>query len=202
MLNKRARKIIGYDELVKEFASQGLTEEELDWLETTDVREFLKKRFEPDFRDEYRFVGDVRREVRKDMHEEHTLDSIMDSIPYAAQNMAQEAVKVLLRKAAEGKIFLVDSTVYALCDALFQLLYCSVWDIKKTAEELCQKQYSKAEIMDRKLLRDFVENMRNREWYKHGEVVRLRTEKSDSTIYTHSSIAMYREYLIDGGCDK
>jgi len=178
MLNRRARAIIGYDNLVKRLAGE-MTEEEMEYVETGDMKKRLGEGYEKwEFKDWYRLICDIKKEQMKDLHTSMTADCIFGAIPWACQQSAQEMVRFLIKKADMELLFKLDKGVDVAVNALWNMFYCMGIDIKYTALKMCSERlfYSKNDLDDNKLLYDFIVRLRDIQW-KQGEVTRLRTKK-------------------------
>lgn len=179
MLNKKARKLIGYEHLVEELAEK-IKPEELDKLETRDLRNLLGTGYEKwEFDDWYRLLTDIKKKQRRALHETMTAEAIFNSLPWAAQQAAQEAVGILVKKAAVEKLFKMDEAVDTAVEILWNMFYCMGIDIKNTATKLHseKKTYSCNDLRDNKLLFDFITELRRGQWYRQGEVARLRIKE-------------------------
>ena len=179
MLNRKARNLIGYDRLVKELAAD-ISAAELEELETGNLKERLGAGYEKwEFRDWYRLLIDIKRQKREAAHEIMTAEAIFNSLPWAAQQSAQEAVRVLIKKATTKQLFKMDETADMAADILWQMFYCMVIDIKDTAAHMHEENraYSCSDMEENKLLLDFIKELRKRQWYGDGEVARLRNKE-------------------------
>lgn len=110
------------------------------------------------------------------MHDEQTAEIIFNGMPWASQQSLQTAVTVLIKKAAEEKLFRLDETADTVTGILWEVFYCTKMDIKKTAVAMSikNKSYSRTEMNESLLLLDFIQNLRKTEWFGSGEVLRLR----------------------------
>lgn len=179
MLNKKARKLIGYDSLVIQLASM-IQPAELEELDTGDLKRMLGAGYERwEFKDWYRLLNDIKRLKRQSEHESMTPEVIFNGLPWAAQQAAQTAVKILIRKANEEKLFKMDETADTLENILWDMFYCMGIDIKNTAIHMGQqnKRYSCKDWEDNLLLLDFIRELRKIQWYENGEVARLRDKE-------------------------
>lgn len=180
MLNKRARKIIGYDGLVQKLAA-AIPKEEIEYLETEQLKEMLGSGYENwEFSDLIRLIHDIKREQQKNLHDLLTVEAIMAQLPYASRHAAQKAVTMLVEKAKEDKLFKIDNVVSATVDILWSMFYCMGIDIKDTAKKMRESNlyYSYNDLKDNKLLYDFIRILRDIQWYKHGDVAQLRTREN------------------------
>lgn len=176
MLNKRARQLIGYKDMVKELAAE-IESEDLDELETKNLKEILgEKAIKWEFKDLYRLLRDIKRHKRAEAHRILTAEAIFNSLPWAAQQAAQEAVIVLIKKAEAQLLFKMDETTDMAAEFLWNMFYCMKINIKETAKKMAEekKAYSYNEIKENKILLDFIEEMRRRQWNGEGEVARIR----------------------------
>lgn len=176
MLNKKARKLIGYDRLVKKMAAE-ISPAELEYMETKQLMKLLGPGYENwEFNDWYRLLVNIKQEQRKVEHEELTAEKIFNGLPWAAQQAAQEAVSLLIKKSADGLLFKLDETADMAVNILWNMFYCMGIDIKDTAQIMHEQKraYSNNDLKENKLFMDFIEELRKRQWYKHGEVARLR----------------------------
>ncbi len=179
MLNKKARKIIGYERIVKELAVK-IPENEMEYIETKQLQDMLGTGYERwEFQDWYRLLVDIKKEQRKEQHSSITTDVVFEEIPWACQQSAQEAVNVLLKKAAKNQLFKMDETADMTVNILWTMFYCIGYDIKMSAKEMHEKRllYSYNDMKENKLLYDFIKILRDRQWYHSGEVARLRTRE-------------------------
>lgn len=177
MLNKRAKKLIGYNHLVEDLAKKILSEE-LDNLETKNLKEILGAGYEKwEFKDWYRLLADIKRKKREADHEAITAEIIFNGLPWAAQQAAQEAVRILLRKATAERLFKVDEAVETAAEIIWNMFYCMKIDIKHTVQKLNErnKAYSHNDLKENRLLMDFIEELRKEQW-REGNVARLRTK--------------------------
>lgn len=178
MLNKKARNLIGYDRLVSQLAAD-IPAAELEELETRDLKERLGAGYERwEFGDWYRLLTDIKRKKGEVAHEILTAEAIFNSLPWAVQQAAQEAVRLLIKKAAANLLFKMDETADMAANILWNMFYCMVIDIKDTVQ-IMQKQkraYSYNDLKENKLLLDFIRELRKRQWYSNGEVARLRSK--------------------------
>ncbi len=178
MLNKKARKLIGYDGLVSSLVADipaGKDEE----LEIKDLKERLGAGYERwEFKDWYRLLTDIKRKRGEIAHEILTEEAIFNSLPWAAQQAAQEAVSLLIKKAAANLLFKMDETADMAVNILWNMFYCMGIDIKDTAQimQRQKKAYSYNDLKENKLLLDFIRELRKRQWYSNGEVARLRSK--------------------------
>lgn len=177
MLNKTAKNLIGYDRIVEELAEK-LQSEELEELAADDLKEILVAGYEKwEFRDWYGLLTDIRRKKWKAYHEAMTVEAIFNSLPWAAQQAAQEAVRILIQ-VSEGNLFNVKVNLSAEMATviLWNIFYCMKINIKNAARNLSiyNKSYSSRELEENKLLLDFIKELRNEQWYKEGEVARIR----------------------------
>lgn len=178
MLNQRARNLIGYDRLVEELAEK-IDSAELEELETANLKKILGPGYEEwEFKDWYRLLTDIKRKKRILGHETVTAEAIFNSLPWAAQQAAQEAVKILLKKAADDKLFKVDEAAETAAEILWNMFYCMIIDIKNTVTKLNKenKAYSRNDMKENKLLLDFIEELRKEQW-REGEVARIRSKE-------------------------
>lgn len=181
MLNKKACILIGYDRLVQRLADE-ISIEELENLETKYLKKKLGAGYEKwEFKDWYRLIKDIKRSKQIKQHESLTAEVIFNSIPYAAQCMAQAAVKCAMVKAQNNKLYQMDETADTIVNVLWNMFYCMAIDIKCVATKLCREQrtYSYEDTVNNKLLLDFIKMLRDEQWYKHGDVARLRTKETN-----------------------
>lgn len=176
MLNKKARRLIGYESIVSRLADT-FPDEKLDYLETEDILCLLGEGYESwEFKDWCRLINDIKKRKRQAMHDEQTAEIIFNGMPWASQQSLQTAVTVLIKKAAEEKLFRLDETADTVTGILWEVFYCTKMDIKKTAVAMSikNKSYSRTEMNESLLLLDFIQNLRKTEWFGSGEVLRLR----------------------------
>lgn len=179
MLNRKAREIIGYNDLVKRLAAE-IPEATMENIETDDLKRMLGAGYERwEFKDWFRLIVDIRKEQNKDLHVSSTVDKIIAELPYAAQQSVQRAVHLLLRKASKNLLFSGDETVDALVDIPWYMFNCMRIDIKDTLMDMDRKNlcYSHDDLKDSKLLFDFIVLLRHRQWNYHGEVTMLDTKE-------------------------
>lgn len=177
--NQKAQTLTEYERIVEHLSEQ-IQSEELDKLETKDLETQLGARHESwKFEDWYRLLTDIKRKKRQADHETMTAEAIFSGLPWAAQQAAQEAVSILIMKAAAEKLFKLDETADAMAEVLWNMFYCMKIDIKNTAKKLCNdnKAYSYNDLKENKLLFDFIKELRNEQWYGEGEVARLRCKE-------------------------
>ena len=179
MLNKKARELIHYKQIVVQTAAD-ISLKELDDLDT----EHLKKRLggiaeKWEFKDLYRFLTDIKRYKRKTEHDIITAEAIFNSLPWAAQQAAQEVVRLLIKKAEDNLLFKMNETADMVANLLFNIFDCMKIDIKDTAQIMQEQKraYSYNDLKENKLLLDFIRELRKLQWYKHGEVTRLRRKE-------------------------
>lgn len=181
MLNKRARKMIGYDRLVKELVAK-VEVKELDELETDHLKAMLGEGYEKwEFKDWYRLLGDIKRTIRIAAHEILTAEAVFNSIPWAAQQAAQAAVEVLIKKAKAQQLYKMDETADIAAEFLWNMFYCMKIDIKDTAQKMSEEKraYSYNDMKENKMLLEFITEMRKRQWYTEGEVARIRSKAGE-----------------------
>ena len=179
MLNKRTKQLIGYDELVKELAER-IKGEELDELETKNLKEMLGEKAKKwEFKDLYRLLVDIKRYKREEAHRILTAEAIFNDLPWAAQQAAQEAVIVLIKKAKAQLLFKMDETADMAVNFLWNMFYCMGIDIKDAAQKMSEEQrkYSYNDKKENKMLLEFIEELRKRQWDGEGEVTRLRRKE-------------------------
>ncbi len=179
MLNKKARNLIGYGRLVEELADK-IQPEELDDLETERLKEIMGSGYEKwEFGDWYRLLTDIKRKKRAAGHEVLTANNIFNSLQWAAQQAAQETVKILIKKAEKEQLFKMDEAADMAAEILWNMFYCMKIDIKNTAAKMCKEKraYSYNELKENKLLLDFIEELRKEQWFGSGEVARLRSKE-------------------------
>lgn len=177
MLNKKARNLIGYDGLVSSLTAD-IPVGKLEELEIKDLKERLGAGYESwEFKDWYRLLTDIRRKKGKQAHEILTEEAIFNSLPWAAQQAAQEAVRILIKKAADNLLFKIDETADMAANILWNMFYCMKIDIKDTAQIMQEQKraYSYNDLKENKLLLDFIRELRKRQWYSNGEVARIRS---------------------------
>ena len=178
MLNRKARKLIGYDRLVKELAAD-IGNKDLDELETKNLKEMLGEKAQKwEFKDLYRLIGDIKRYRRAEAHRILTAEVIFNSLPWAAQQAAQAAVEVLMKKAEVQQLYKMNKTADMAAEFLWNMFYCMKIDIQGTAQKMSEEQraYSYNDMKENKMLLDFIEEMRKKQWYGEGEVARLRSK--------------------------
>ncbi|MDE7445920.1 MAG: hypothetical protein K2N15_09520 [Lachnospiraceae bacterium] len=178
MLNKKARKLIGYDRLVKELVAK-VEVKELDELETKHLKAMLGEGYEKwEFKDWYRLLGDIKRTIRSVAHEILTAEVVFNSLPWAAQQAAQAAVEVLMKKAEAQQLYKMDETTDMAAEFLWNMFHCMKIDIKGAAQKMSEEKraYSYKDMEENKMLLDFIEEMRKKQWYGEGEVARLRSK--------------------------
>lgn len=176
MLNKKARNLIGYDGLVSSLAAD-IPVGKLEELEIEDLKERLGAGYERwEFKDWYRLLTDIKRKKGEVAHEILTEERIFNSLPWAAQQAAQEAVRILMKKAADDLLFKMDETTDVVEDILWNMFYCMKIDIKDTAQIMQEQKraYSYNDLKENKLLLDFIRELRKKQWHSNGEVARLR----------------------------
>lgn len=179
MLNKKARNLINYDRIVEDLAGT-IPSERLDELETKDLQVLLGVGYENwDFQDWYRLLKDIRRIKRRTTHETMTAKTIFNGLPWAAQQAAQEAVRILIKEASMDRLYKSNEIATVATNILWSMFYCMAIDIKKAAEKLHKenKTYSDDDLNDNKQLLDFIEKLRDEQWYGNGEVARLRCKE-------------------------
>lgn len=173
MLNRKARNLIGYNGLVSSLAADIPAGE----LEIKDLKERLGIGYERwEFKDWYRLLTDIKRKKGEAAHEILTEEAIFNSLPWAAKQAAQEAVRILIKKAADKLLFKMDETADMAVNIIWNMFYCMGIDIKDTARIMQEQKraYSYNDLMENKLLLDFIRELRKRQWYSDGEVARLR----------------------------
>lgn len=156
-----------------------IDDKKLEEMETGNFKKFLGAGYEKwNFEDWYRLLTDIKRKKRAIGHEIMTAEAIFNSLPWAAQQAAQEAVKILLKKAADDKLFKADETAETAAEILWNMFYCMIIDIKNTVKKLNteNKAYSGNDMKENKLLLDFIEELRKEQW-REGEVARLRSKE-------------------------
>lgn len=183
MLNEDASNLTDYDRIVEELAKK-LRPAELEELETDDLKEILGAGYEKwEFNDWYVLLTDIKRKSREADHEAMTAERIFNSLPWAAQQAAQEAVRTLLIKASGEHLFnmQVDQAADVAADILWHMFCCMRVNIKNAARNLSSKNklYSRNDFEENKLLLDFINELRNEQWSRNGEVARLRTRDQD-----------------------
>jgi len=179
MLNKKARNLIGYDRIVEELAEK-IQSAELEELEISNLKEILGPGYEKwEFKDWYRLLIDIKQKKREADHEAMTAEKIFNGLPWAAQQATQQAVRILLKKAAAEKLFKMDEAADTAAEILWNMFYCMIIDIKDTAKKLNEesKAYSYNDLKENKLLLDFIKELRKEQWNKEGEVARLRNRE-------------------------
>lgn len=175
MLNQKARNLIGYERLVEELAEK-IQPVELEEMDTEKLKGFLGTGYEKwEFKDWYRLLTSIKRKQRQAAHEVMTADAIFNRLPWAAQQAAQEAVRVLIKKADAGKLYKLDEAAETAVEILWTMFYCMGIDIKNTIMKMHRdnKAYSHNDTKENKLLLDFIEELRKEQWYGNGEVARL-----------------------------
>lgn len=178
MLNKRARKLNGYEEMVKELA-EDIEIKDIDELQTKNLKEMLGEKAEKwEFKDFYRLLGDIKKYKKAETHRILTAEVVFNSLPWTAQKAAQEAVRVLIKKAEKQLLFKMDETADIAVNFLWSMFYCRALDIKETAQKMSEekKAYSYNDIKENKILLDFITEMRKKQWYGEGEVTRIRSK--------------------------
>lgn len=178
MLNKRARQLIGYDRLVKEMVAK-VDVKELDELTTGHLKAMLGEGYEAwEFKDLYRLLIDIKKTIGIATHEILTTEAIFNSLPWAAQQAAQEAVKVLIKKAEAQQLYKMDETADMAAEFLWNMFYCMKIDIKDAAQKMSRENraYSYNDMKENKMLLEFIEEMRRIQWYTQGEVARIRSK--------------------------
>lgn len=177
--NQKAQSSTEYECIVEQLAEQ-IQPEELDKLETKDLQALLGAGFESwKFEDWYKLLTDIKRKKRQAEHEAMTAEAIFNGLPWAAQQAAQEAVGILIKKAEADKLFKADETADAMVNVLWNMFYCMGINIKNTARKLGKdnKAYSYNDLNENKLLLDFIKELRDEQWYGQGEVARLRCKE-------------------------
>lgn len=188
MLNEMARELVGYgmlrDRLMGLVTAKEVEDLESDQLKVMAVALQSEAEIEGlkldawSHRDWRVLLLDVRRGKLWDAHEAMTAEAILDALPWAAQQGAQDAVCILLRKAAERKILRMDETAEAVSEILWHMFSCMEIDIDEAAIAMQRKgfpYYSGEDIHDNKILLHFIRELRERQWAISGTVVRLRT---------------------------
>ena len=170
---------IEYDELVKELA-EDIEYKKLDELETKNLEEMLGEKAKKwKFEDLYRLLVDIKRYKREEAHRILTAEAIFNDLPWAAQQAAQEAVIVLIKKAKAQLLFKMDETADMAVNFLWNMFYCMGIDIKDAAQKMSEEQrkYSYNDKKENKMLLEFIEELRKRQWDGEGEVTRLRRKE-------------------------